>query len=207
LSTHKKVRTYPAAKVKKLREIANISQGVQISRYQDLYGDNSHSYQIVSPSNVDKFTLNGEADSKTLSNKDMEKYQIYSGDIVVVIRFNIGKAAIVPESFNGSLADQYLSIVRILKPQDVLPRYLVVLFNSEWFKQQLASIANLSTVKLISISQLRKLEIPLPSLELQHKISDLFFTLEEVKQSSLDALQIRQQIAEEKLFQLFEGTI
>jgi restriction endonuclease S subunit len=191
----------------KLRDIANISQGVQISRYQDPYGDSSHSYQIVSPSHVDKFTLNGEADSKTLSNKDMEKYQIYSGDIVVVIRFNIGKAAIVPASFNGSLADQYLSIVRIMKPLDILPRYLVVLFNSEWFKQQLASIANLSTVKLISISQLRKLEIPLPSLELQHKISDLFFTLEEVKQSSLDALQIRQQIAEEKLFQLFEGSI
>ena len=198
------MKTHPDTKIVQLGEIANISQGVQISRYQDPYGD---SYQIISPSHVDKFTLNGEPESKTLSNKDMEKYQIYSGDIVVVIRFNIGKAAIVSASFNGSLADQYLSIVRIMKPQDILPRYLVVLFNSEWFKQQLASIANLSTVKLISISQLRKLEIPLPNLELQHKISDLFFTLEEVKQSSLDALQIRQQIAEEKLFQLFEGSI
>ena len=194
------MKTHPATKIVQLGEIANISQGVQISRYQDPYGD---SYQIISPSHVDKFTLNGEPESKTLSNKDMEKYQIYSGDIVVVIRFNIGKAAIVPASFNGSLADQYLSIVRIMKPQDILPRYLVVLFNSEWFKQQLASIANLSTVKLISISQLRKLKIPLLSIELQHKISDLFFTLEELKQSSLNILQMRQQIAEEKLFQLF----
>jgi restriction endonuclease S subunit len=75
--------------------------------------------------------------------------------------------------------------------------------NSEWFKQQLASIANLSTVKLISISQLRKLEIPLPSLELQEKMSDLFFELEKLKQLSLNVLQIRQQIVEEKLFQLF----
>jgi len=197
------VRIHPAAKVMKLRDIANISQGVQISRYQDPYGDSSHSYQIVSPSHVDGFTLNGEADSKILSNKDMEKYQIYSGDIVVAIRFNIGKAAIVPASFNGSLADQYLSIVRIMKPCDILPRYLVVLLNSEWFKQQLASIANLSTVKLISISQLRKLEIPLPSLELQEKMSDLFFELEKLKQLSLNVLQIRQQIVEEKLFQLF----
>lgn len=194
------MKTHSATKIVQLGEIVNISQGIQISRYQDPYGD---SYPIISPSHVDKFTLNGEAENKTLSNKDIEKYQIYSGDIVVVIRFNIGKAAIVPESFNGSLADQYLSIVRIMKPQDVLPRYLVVLFNSEWFKQQLASIANLSTVKLISLSQLRKLRIPLVSIELQHKISDLFFTLEELKQTSLNILQMRQQIAEEKLFQLF----
>jgi len=185
--------------MQQLGEVSDILQGVQISRYQNPSGD---CYQIVSPRNVEGLTLNGESYSATLSNTDFNKYQIYNGDILVVIRFNIGKAALVPETFNGNLADQYLSIVRIKSLLDILPRYLVVILNSEWFQRQLASITSLSTVKLISISQLRKLNIPIPPIELQQKISDLFFTLEELKISSLNALQIRQQIAEDSLFQL-----
>ena len=81
---------------------------------------------------------------------------------------------------------------------------MVAILNSEWFIQhQLSSITGLSTVNSISLFQLRKLKIPVPDQDIQKKIADLFFTLEEIKTSSLKALEIRQKLAESSLFELF----
>ncbi|MCY7333551.1 MAG: restriction endonuclease subunit S [Pseudanabaena sp. CAN_BIN31] len=181
-------------------EIADISPGIQVMRYQDSKGID---YQVLSSRHLDGLTLTGEIDYVKLSNADFSKYRIYCNDVVMVMRANTGKAALVTESQDGILADQHLAIIRRKKAPKILPSYLVVLLNSEWFQQQIFSITSQSTVRLISISQLSKLEIPVPSIDIQQKIADLFFTLEEIKISSFNALKIRQQIAEASLFKLF----
>ena len=184
----------------KLNKLVSITQGIQVVRYQG----NDMNYRLVSPRHLDGFYLKADLDAVALSKVDLKKYQLHTNDIVMIIKYKIGKASLVTEDIEGSLADQNLAILQCIDTSKVLPRYLVAILNSEWFFQyQLSPIMGLSTVNSISLSQLRNLKVPVPDQDTQKKIADLFFTLEEIKTSSLKALEIRQQLAESSLFELF----
>jgi len=188
-----------------LDQIVRLTQGIQVTRYQAVNGINYRDYRLVTHRHlVDGFHLNGELDEVRLSSVDLSKYQLHTNNIVMIIRSKIGKSSLVTEDIEGSLADQNLAILQCRDTSKILPRYLVAILNSEWFVQhQLSSITGLSTVNSISLFQLRKLKIPVPDQDIQKKIADLFFTLEEIKTSSLKALEIRQKLAESSLFELF----
>ena len=112
------------------------------------------------------------------------------------------------ENLSGYLADSNLAVLRLIKPSDILPKYLVSVLSSQWFyHSQLSAITGSSTVISISLTQLRQLKIPVPDLITQSKLADLFFSLDNLKKSSLIALKIRQEITEESLFQLFGENI
>ena len=184
----------------KLDKLVSITQGIQVVRYQG----NDMNYRLVSPRHLDGFYLKADLDAVSLSKVDLKKYQLHTNDIVMIIKYKIGKASLVTEDIEGSLADQNLAILQCIDTSKVLSRYLVAILNSEWFFQyQLSPIMGLSTVNSISLSQLRNLKVPVPDQDTQKKIADLFFTLEEIKTSSLKALEIRQQLAESSLFELF----
>jgi len=184
-----------------VEQIASLTQGVRLGRYEDNHG---MSYRLISPKNIDGLTLQGELDEVKLANVDQGKYCLRLNDIVMTMRSKIGAASLVVEDFAGSIVDHHLAVLRCESPFKVLPKYLVAILNSEWFyHSQLSSITGESTVISISLSQLRKLKIPIPSLENQSKIADLLFAMDSIRQTSLETLKIRQQIAEQSLFQLF----
>jgi restriction endonuclease S subunit len=184
----------------KLEKLVSVTQGIQVVRYQG----NDMNYRLVSPRHLDGFYLKADLDAVALSKVNLKKYQLHANDIVMTIKYKIGKASLVTEDIEGSLADQNLAILHCIDTSKVLPRYLVAIINSEWFFQyQLSPIMGLSTVTSISLSQLRNLKVPVPDQHTQKKIADLFFTLEEIKTSSLKALEIRQKLAESSLFELF----
>jgi Type I restriction modification DNA specificity domain len=185
-----------------LDSLVGITQGIQVARYQD--NNNGMDCRLVSPRHLDGFYLKADLDVVALSNVDIGKYQLHTNNIVMIIRYKIGKASLVTENIEGSIADQNLAILQCKGISKVSPRYLVAILNSEWFlHNQLSSITGASTVISISLSQLRKLKVPVPDQDTQNKIADLFFTLEEIKTSSLKALEIRQKLAESSLFELF----
>jgi restriction endonuclease S subunit len=158
----------------------------------------------VSPKHLDGLTLENSIDEVQLKNVDIEKHGLLQNDVVVVLRYDIGKAALITENFSGCLADNNLAVLRRAKPADVLPKYLVSVLNSQWFYHtQLSAITGSSTVISISLTQLRQLKIPVPDAITQSKLADLYFSLDDIRKSSLSALKIRQQITEETLFQLF----
>lgn len=185
-----------------LDRLVGITQGIQVARYQDK--KNAMDCRLVSSRHLDGFYLKADLDVVALSDVDIRKYQLHTDNIVMIIRYKIGKASLVTEDIEGSLADQNLAILQCRDTSKVLPRYLVAILNSEWFlHNQLSSITGSSTVISISLSQLRKLKIPVPDQDTQKKIADLFFTWEEIKTSSLKSLEIRQKLAEASLFELF----
>lgn len=188
-----------------LDHIVRLTQGIPISRYKDKNGKFS---RLVSPKHLDGLTLENSIDEVQLKNVDLEKHGLLKNDIVVVLRYDIGKAALVTENFSGCLADKNLAVLRCKKSSDVFPNYLVSVLNSQWFYHtQLSAITGSSTVISISLTQLRQLKIPVPDLITQSKLADLFFSLDKLKKSSLSALKVRQEITQESLFQLFGENI
>jgi len=188
----------------KLEQLVRLTQGIPVSRHKDEYGKFC---RVVSPKHLDGLTLEDSIDEVQLY-VDLAKHELVKNDIVVVLRYNIGKAALITENFSGCLADNNLAVLRCKNSSDVLPEYLVSVLNSQWFyHSQLSAITGSSTVISISLTQLRQLKIPVPDLITQSKLADLFFSLDKLKKSSLSALKIRQEITEESLFQLFGENI
>ncbi|WP_055077341.1 restriction endonuclease subunit S [Pseudanabaena sp. 'Roaring Creek'] len=184
-----------------IEQVVNLTQGIPVRRYQN---DNGMSCHLISPKHLDGLTLKGDLDEVKLANVDQGKYGLRLNDIVMIIRYKIGATSLVTSDFVGSIADNNLAVLRCKNSSQILPSYLVAILNSEWFyHNQLSAITGSSTVISISLSQLRKLKIPIPSLENQSKIADLLFAMDSLRQTSLNALKIRQQITEQSLFQLF----
>ena len=188
----------------KLDDIVKLAQGIPVSRHKDEFGTFC---PLVSPKHLDGLTLNDSIDEVQL-NVDVAKHGLVKNDIVVVLRYNIGKAALITEDFSGCLADHNLAVLRCKNLSDVLPNYLVSVLNSQWFyHSQLSAITGSSTVVSISLTQLRQLKIPVPDYITQSKLADMCFSLDDIRKSSRRALKIRQQITEETLFQLFGENI
>jgi restriction endonuclease S subunit len=189
----------------KIDQIVRLTQGIPISRHKD---NNGMFYCLVSPKHLDGLTLENSIDKVQLKNVDVSKHGLLKNDIVVVLRHDIGKAALITENFSGCLADKNLAVIRCKKSSYISPNYLVSVLNSQWFYHtQLSAITGSSTVISISLTQLRQLKIPVPDLITQTKLADLFFSLDKLKKSSLSALKVRQEITEESLFQLFGENI
>ena len=184
-----------------IEQVVKLTQGIPVTRYQN---DNGDSYRLLSSKDLDGLTLYGTLDEVKLANVDQRKYGLQLNDIVMSIRNKIGLTSIVTESFTGSIADHSLAVLQCKNPSEILPNYLVGVLSSEWFRHyQLSSITETSTVPSISLSQIRKLKIPVPSMENQSKIADLLFAMDSIRQTSSNAVKIRKQIAEQSLFQLF----
>jgi restriction endonuclease S subunit len=189
----------------KLDQLVRITQGIPVSRHKD--DERGKFCRVVSPKHLDGMTLGGSIDEVQL-NVDLAKHELVKDDILVVLRYNVGKAALITENFSGCVADNNLAVLRCEGSSDEFPKYLVSVLNSQWFYHtQLSAITGGSTVISISLTQLRQLKIPVPDLITQSKLADLFFSLDKLKKSSLSALKIRQEITEESLFQLFGENI
>jgi hypothetical protein len=188
----------------KLDDLVKISQGITLSRYLHNSGQE---YRVLGLRHLDGLYATDDPDLVRL--RDIDKYQVQEDDVLLAIRGTPGKATLVTKAVENCLVDQNLAILRCYgrKPASVMPAYLAVILRSQWFHQQLSSVLSQSTVRSISLSQLRKLEIPLPNLELQKQVIDLFVAMEKFRTASLEALEVRQCLAESTLFALFDNNL
>ena len=89
-------------------------------------------------------------------------------DIVVMMKGNVGKVGIVPETVPPSgpgswILGQSTMALRVKPKTGVDPRALFMLLRSPLGQRLLASIVSNATIQLISLRELLQLEVPLPS--------------------------------------------
>ena len=108
-----------------LGDIVTFTQGIPMSRHKT---ENGTFCRLVSPKHLDGLTLEDSIDEVQL-NVDVAKHRLVKNDIVVVLRYNIGKATLITEDFSGCLADHNLAVLRCKNLSDVLPNYLVSVLN------------------------------------------------------------------------------
>jgi hypothetical protein len=183
-----------------LDELVQISQGITLSRYRD---DKGAQERIVNARNLDQLYIKGDLSLEQLKVSNLARYQLKTDDVVITIRGTPLKAAVVTAEVAGSLAGQNLAMLR--PKEDINPVYLAVVLCSKWLERSLATLyGQSSATQLISIAQLRKLQIPLPDLDTQEKIAKLFLSAERARKITLEALETRQKLTEFTLFQILE---
>jgi hypothetical protein len=185
-------------RVFRLDELVQISQGITLNRYRD---DEGVQERIVNARNLDQLYIKGDLSLEQLKVSNLVQYQLKTDDVVITIRGTPIKAAVVTAEVAGSLAGQNLAMLR--PKEDINPVYLAVVLCSKWLERSLATLyGQSSATQLISIAQLRKLQIPLPDLDTQEKIAKLFLSAERARKITLEALETRQRLTEFTLFQI-----
>jgi type I restriction enzyme M protein len=124
-----------------------------------------------------------------IKNKDVKKNKVSEETIIITRAGNTGIAANIPPDLVNGIASGFLINIHV-DLKKVNQYYLVSYLNSEFGQLQLERIASGSILQSIRSSDLKKIKIILPSMEIQNKIG------EKIKKSVYFKAKVRQYIEE-----------
>lgn len=99
-------------------------------------------------------------------------------DVLLSHNATVGRVAVVPDFRGSALIGTSLTYFR-LDESKLLPRYLAAFFEGRDFQTQLSAVMGLSTRNQVPITAQRLLEVEVPSLQEQHKISDFVSSIDD----------------------------
>ncbi len=103
--------------------------------------------------------------------KNIEKYFLKSGDLLLSLTGNVGRVGIINDRFLPAALNQRVACLRI-KNDNIFEKFLFHLLNSDYFEEQCILASNGVAQKNLSTEWLKEFEIPLPPLEIQKQIAD-----------------------------------
>ena len=133
-------------------------------------------YKFITSKNI----VNNEIDfseAKYISKQDYDKFNTRSkvnyGDILMPMIGTIGKPIIVniPDE-EIDFAIKNVALIKFLDDSKVTNVYIKNLFDSDYFENAISQNKRGGTQKFIALSDIRKLEIEIPPIELQNKFAE-----------------------------------
>lgn len=161
--------------MRKLQDIAQIQVGFTLSRTKATPSSlRNYTYKTLSinafPSNGIKIIQGYE--NLHISNEEIsDTYFTQEGDVLIRLRDPI-RSLFVSKDSTGLLVSSLVVIVRVDRGQ-ILGEFLSYYLNSNLPQNYFQSKVRGTTIPMIRVSDLKELEIPLPSLEKQKKIISL----------------------------------
>jgi type I restriction enzyme M protein len=130
-------------------------------------------------------------------NKGFDQF-LRPGDILLIIRGSTGKVGIVPDKpprpgTGGWVAGSSATVLRAKSGAPVDPKALFLMLRSSMGQDLLKTITSGSTIPMITLRDLLKLEVPVPSLTNGRRAAEVLET-EEALQRQIEDLK-RQQFA------------
>ncbi|OOE14027.1 restriction endonuclease subunit S [Fictibacillus arsenicus] len=114
------------------------------------------------------------------------KAVLNEGNVIISRVGTIGKAAIVDQRLDGSIANQHITIVDV-DTKRLIPEYLNFYLQTSWAVNQLMQRAKGAAQQFIKLKDIKELQVPLPSLQEQQTIVNLI--KEAIKSNSDDQLE------------------
>ena len=109
--------------------------------------------------------------------EEMKRFEVHSGDILMSCSGTMGKTAIVPENHFPGIINQ--ALLKLSVKLNIYNSFLKLFMDSRWFQEGLKNkTAGGAIQNVASVSILKELEIPLPSLEEQNRIVSILDTFE-----------------------------
>lgn len=138
--------------------------------------------------------------------KTVRRFLLQQGDVVLLAKGNSIRAGYVTEHVAklDVVASANFIVLRPNK-KELLGEVLVAYFNSPAGQSLLEAISTGATIKNISISNLKKLEVTLPSLSKQHEIAELFHASNQAYRSTMDLAEQQKKVADACISQLIKG--
>ncbi len=112
----------------------------------------------------------------TFAYERLRSGKIKHQDILFCLRGSIGKLAFVRANEVGAIAS---SLVIIRSTEKIDPRFLYFILCSQEGQQAAASLNNGSAQPNLSVGELQKIKIPLPSKQVQHQITSILNNIDD----------------------------
>ena len=123
-------------------------------------------------SNLVENYLSSEIDDKKITKK---------GDIILKLSTPY-EACIIKKEDEGLAIPSFCAVLRELD-NDYDPYFVLAYINSNYFKNQVQTLISGATIGILSIGQVRKIEIPKKSVEIQKEIASQYIGI--IKNNSL----------------------
>lgn len=138
--------------------------------------------------------------------KDAQRFLLQAGDVVLLSKGNSIRAGYVTESIAklSVIASTNFILFRPRK-NELLGEVLVAFFNSPEGQSLLDATSTGATIKNISLSNIKKLEIALPELSKQQEIAELFHASNQAYQSTINLAEQQKKVAAACISQLMKG--
>lgn len=142
-------------------------------------------YKFITSKNI----INNEIDfsaAKYISKKDYDKFNARSrvnyGDILMPMIGTIGKPMIVniPDA-EIDFAIKNVALIKFLDNSKVTNIYIKYLLNSDYFENAILQNKRGGTQKFIALSDIRKMQIEVPPIELQNQFADIVQQIDKQK--------------------------
>lgn len=105
------------------------------------------------------------------TNKILARSIVKANDVLISIAGTIGRCAIVPHNLPLMNCNQAVAIVRIAGP--LYRRFLLYWLKTQDAQWQMAGAKVTQTISNLSLSQIRKLRVPIPPLAEQHRLVEV----------------------------------
>ena len=155
---------------KKIDDICEIKSGVKFALPDEMFSENKTEYAYIKIKDLKNMSINMES-LTYLSNQGAEKTKnnrFNIGDLYFSIVGTVGSCGIIPHNLiNASYSG---NIIKITNVKDINSKFLCYYLNSDKFKQDLNKIITTSVQPKVIIDDIKNLEIPIPSLEIQKQI-------------------------------------
>jgi len=123
--------------------------------------------------------------------KQMKRFEVHAGDILMSCSGTMGKTAIVPNNYKKGIINQ--ALLKLTAKSEINNKYLKLFMDSHFFQDALnGKTAGGAIQNVASISVLKDLSIPVPSLQDQHRIVSILDTFESSIQNLEAQLQQRE---------------
>jgi len=172
-------------KVKRLSEIAEqMYYGLSVPGVET-----PTQYKLITTTSINKETFEldeGEIPfCNPITNEDKQtkkfvKYFVKKGDILISRSGTTGVAILIDKDYNNMLYGSYLIKVKLNSLID--PKFFWYFSQSPFYWQQVSPRG--ATIKNINLQTLKNLQVPLPPLEEQQKIAEIFSNIDETIQKT-----------------------
>jgi type I restriction enzyme S subunit len=181
----------------------------ELYRYPTFYGID-YKTEGIPVLKIENITKDGFIDDSSISYIDEETSNKYpktilkENDCILAVRgATIGKIALVPKKFEG--ANINANLIKITVDQTKInPRYFWSYMNSNLGKKQFEAVTTSSAKQTITTEAIRRIKIPLPSLEKQQEIVNFFNiqyeTLTNIRRLKENAKQTIKMILDREVF-------
>ena len=139
--------------------------------------------------------------------KELEKFELSSGDIVITCAGTLGRIAIVPEKIEKGIFNSVLMRIRLNKSR-ILPQYFLFYFQSPQVQDKIFLKSSGATIKnLFTTETLRNFEVPLPPISIQKQIVDILQRAKNLKEKREQANLLANKILQAVFLQMFGSQI
>ena len=138
--------------------------------------------------------------------KELESCRVKEGDILISLVGTYGKVSIIPDNFEEGIINPRL--MKISPNKNIIrPDFLKFLLQSSYVEKQLKNHSRGGTMDIINVGIIRKLFIPLPSLEMQNQFAERVAVIEAQKQKAQLELAKSEELFQSLLQRAFKGEL